>query len=79
MDGSTAGIALLIIGIIAVLVGAIWLDIERREEKAGHWGFFLFGWVYSIYYGITRWNETKVPTTICLGGVVLFIIGILTL
>ena len=69
------GIALALIGLIAYLVGWVWVVIIAFRENLW-WGLGVFFVpLVAIYFVITHWDEAKKAFITTVAGVVLFVAG----
>lgn len=64
-----------ILGLLAVVVGNLWLIVLAFKESV-LWGLgTLFLPLVGLVFAITRWQTAKLPFLIALGGLVLCIAG----
>ena len=63
------------IGVVIWFVGAILIFNVAFKESIKQGLLTMLVPFYAIYYAITRWAETKIPSIVCLVGVVIFIGG----
>ena len=69
------GNLLTLVGFVIAMVGGIWILVIAFQESV-LWGLLcLFCNIISLYYVITRWEKSKKPFLIELGGAVLCAIG----
>ncbi len=71
------GVALIVIGIIVAGIGGIWFLVEVFRDSIG-WGVLclLIG-PASLIYLVLNWSDVKNPFFVQLGGLALYIIGII--